>query len=316
MSSEAALSQGEESSNINITINSKLFSKLEGLNTVGIPQLGFGVYQSHGQKCIDAIIAALRAGYRHIDTAQIMTAILLTARYRYYANEKEVGIAVKEFIKESGIDRSDIFIATKILSPGGSVDESHRKCLESIEAIDGKDGYVDLFLIHSPNSGSKGRKEMWQALERLYTSKKVRMIGVSNWGIGHIEELKSFAEVWPPAVNQIELHPFCQQRAAVDYCVIHNIHVEAYCPLVRNKRSDDPTLNLLANTHKKTTAQVLIRYALQKGWIPLPKSETPSRIVENANVYDFNLSQDEMQKLDNLDERDQGAIVVAVSNEL
>ncbi|KAG4027504.1 hypothetical protein MFRU_029g00280 [Monilinia fructicola] len=300
MTSEASHSTREESFNI----NTKLFSKREELSTIGIPQLGFGVYQSHGQKCIDAVIAALRAGYRHIDTAQ------------YYANEKQVGIAVKEFIKESGINRSDIFITTKILSPGGSVDMSHKKCLESVEAIDGKDGYVDLFLIHSPSSGSNGRKGMWQALEKLYLAKKARIIGVSNWGIGHIEELKTFAEVWPPAVNQIELHPFCQQRAAVDYCNLHNIHVEAYCPLVRNKRSDDPTLNLLASTHKKTVAQVLVRYALQKGWIPLPKSETPSRIAENANVYDFDLSKDEMQKLDNLDEAEKGAIVQAVSNEL
>lgn len=131
--------------------------------------------------------------------------MILTVRYRYYANEKQVGIAVKEFIKESGINRSDIFITTKILSPGGSVDMSHKKCLESVEAIDGKDGYVDLFLIHSPSSGSNGRKEMWQALEKLYLAKKARIIGVSNWGIGHIEELKTFAEVWPPAVNQIEV---------------------------------------------------------------------------------------------------------------
>ncbi|KAA8568303.1 hypothetical protein EYC84_007339 [Monilinia fructicola] len=245
MTSEASHSTREESFNI----NTKLFSKREELSTIGIPQLGFGVYQSHGQKCIDAVIAALRAGYRHIDTAQ------------YYANEKQVGIAVKEFIKESGINRSDIFITTKILSPGGSVDMSHKKI---------------------PSSGSNGRKEMWQALEKLYLAKKARIIGVSNWGIGHIEELKTFAEVWPPAVNQIELHPFCQQRAAVDYCNLHNIHVEAYCPLVRNKRSDDPTLNLLASTHKKTVAQVLVRYALQKGWIPLPKSETPSRIAEKC----------------------------------
>ncbi|ESZ95959.1 hypothetical protein SBOR_3651 [Sclerotinia borealis F-4128] len=287
-----------------LAIDSKRYSVIKRISTVGIPRLGFGVYQSHGQKCIDAVLAALRAGYRHIDTAQ------------YYANEKEVGIAIQAFIKESGIKRSDIFITTKILSPGGSVTLSFAKCFNSIKAIDGDDGYVDLFLIHSPNSGSDSRKEMYDALEKLFMLRKVRMIGVSNWGIGHLEELKGFAIMWPPHVNQIELHPFCQQRAVVEYCVANGIHVEAYCPLVRNTRSDDPTLNSIATIHMQTVAQVLIRYALQKDWIPLPKSETPSRIAENANVFDFVLNEEEMQKLDGLDEGDKGAIVQAVTNEL
>lgn len=157
---------------------------------------------------------------------------------------------------------------------------------------------------------------MWQALERLLEEGKVKSIGVSNWGIGHIEELKSFAKVYPPHVNQIELHPFHQQREVVVYCHKNKIIVEAYCPLVRNQKANDPTPNEIAKTHNKTVGHVLIRYCLQKDWVPLPKSDTPSRIVENANVYDFELSKEEMAKLDALDQGTRGAIVESVVNTL
>lgn len=158
--------------------------------STGIPRLGFGVYQSSPSQCVQSCLHALRAGYRHIDTAQ------------FYANEAEVGRAVRD----SGIKRSDVFLTTKILSAAGSVQKSYERCLASVEKIDpGKDGYVDLFLIHSPNCGMEKRKEMWLALERLYDEGKVRSIGVSNFGIGHIEEMKDYAKVWPPHVNQIEV---------------------------------------------------------------------------------------------------------------
>ncbi|KAE8446677.1 hypothetical protein EG329_011721 [Mollisiaceae sp. DMI_Dod_QoI] len=268
--------------------------------SVKIPQLGFGVYQSHSKVCINSCLTALKAGYRHIDTAQ------------FYANEKEVG----EAVRQSSLKRSEVFITTKILGPGGSVEKSYEKCLDSIRKIDGEDGYVDLFLIHSSRSGSKPRKEMWQALEKLFEEGKAKSIGVSNWGIGHIEELKSFAKVYPPHVNQIELHPFHQQREVVDFCHKNKIIVEAYCPLVRNQKANDPTLNEIARTHNKTVGHVLIRYCLQRNWVPLPKSDTPSRIVENANVYDFELSNEEMAKLDALDQGGKGAIVEAVVNTL
>ena len=129
-------------------------------------------------------------------------------RRRYYANEKEVG----EAVRESGLKRSDVFITTKILIAAGSVEKSYEKVLESVHKIDGKDGYVDLFLIHTASGGSKARKEMWLALEKLLAEGKTRAIGTSNWGIGHIEELKEFAKVWPPHVNQIEVCSLPQQR--------------------------------------------------------------------------------------------------------
>ncbi|KAI4747942.1 aldo-keto reductase [Aureobasidium sp. EXF-8845] len=155
---------------------------------------------------------------------------------------------------------------------------------------------------------------MWTALERLHKEGKAKAIGVSNFGKGQIEELKSFAKVYPPHVNQIELHPWNQQRVAVEFCQANNIVVEAYCPLVRNQKADDPTLKSLSEKYKKSTGQVLIRYCLQKGWVPLPKSDTPSRIKENADIYDFEISKEDMSKLDDLDQGAEGAIVQAVDN--
>lgn len=159
-------------------------------STVRIPRLGFGVYQSPASICFTSCTTALNASYKHIDTAQ------------FYGNELQVGQAVAK----SGIPRSEIFVTTKILSAGGSVEKSYKKCLESIQKIDpARDGYVDLFLIHSPNAGSAKRKEMWQALEKLYEKGKVKSIGVSNFGVAQIDEMKEYAKIWPPHVNQIEV---------------------------------------------------------------------------------------------------------------
>lgn len=157
--------------------------------SVQIPRLGFGVYRSPTNQCVTSCLKALEAGYRHIDTAQ------------FYANEAEVG----EAIRKSGIPRDQIFATTKILSPAGSPEATYDKLLASVEKVGGAGGYVDLFLIHSSGSGSAGRKQLWQALERLYEEGKARAIGVSNFGAKHIEELKPWAKVWPPHVNQIEV---------------------------------------------------------------------------------------------------------------
>lgn len=154
-----------------------------------IPRLGFGVYQSPAAVTEASCLSALKSNYRHIDTAQ------------FYANEAEVGNAVRK----SGLKRSDVYITTKILGAGGSVEKSYKKCVESVKKLDGEDGYVDLFLIHSPNAGKEAREEMWKALLKLYAEGRAKAIGVSNFGIGHIEGLKSLGDVWPPHVNQIEV---------------------------------------------------------------------------------------------------------------
>ncbi|KAH8433096.1 aldo/keto reductase family protein [Aspergillus melleus] len=268
-------------------------------SSVRIPRLGFGVYRSPTSQTVQSASKALEVGYRHIDTAQ------------FYANEKEVG----EAIRASGIPRSEIFVTTKILSPAGSPEATYSKLVDSVEKIGGKDGYVDLFLIHSSSSGSSGRKELWQALEKLLEEGKTKSIGVSNFGVKHIEELKPFAKVWPPHVNQIELHPWCQQRVIDAYCKKNGIVVEAYSPIVRNYKASDPTLVELANKYGKSTQQVLIRYALQKGWVPLPKTDNPDRIVSNADVFDFDISEEDFAVLNALDQGRAGAIVEAVANE-
>ncbi len=157
-------------------------------SSVKIPRLGFGVYQSHAQTCIASCLKALEAGYRHIDSAQ------------FYSNEEQVG----EAVRQSKLPRSSVFVTTKILSPAGSPEKTYDKIVESVDKIN-LDGYVDLFLIHSPSSGTEGRQEMWLALEKAMKEGKTRSIGVSNFGVGHIEEMKSYATVWPPHVNQIEV---------------------------------------------------------------------------------------------------------------
>ncbi|PWY69271.1 aldo-keto reductase [Aspergillus eucalypticola CBS 122712] len=268
-------------------------------SAVKIPRLGFGVYRSPSTQCVQSCLKALEVGYRHIDTAQ------------FYANEKEVGDA----IRSSGLPRNEIFVTTKILSPAGSPEATYERLLASVEKIGGPDGYVDLFLIHSSKSGSSGRKHLWQALERLLEEGKAKSIGVSNFGVKHIEEMKEYAKVWPPHVNQIELHPWCQQRVIDAYCKRNGIVVESYAPIVRNYKANDPTLVDLAKKYNKTTQQVLIRYALQKEWVPLPKTDNPDRIAANADVFDFDISEEDMAVLNALDQGSSGAIVEAVENE-
>ncbi|CAI7603479.1 unnamed protein product [Penicillium glandicola] len=268
-------------------------------SNVGVPRLGFGVYRSPTNQCVKSCLKALDAGYRHIDTAQ------------FYANEAEVG----EALRTTSVPRDQIFITTKILSPAASLEATYDKLLASVHKIGGADGYVDLFLIHSSSSGSAGRKLLWQALEKLYAEGKTRSIGVSNFGVGHIEEMRSYAQVFPPHVNQIELHPWCQQRVIDEYCRKNGIIVEAYSPIVRNYKANDPTLVEVAKKYGKPTQKILIRYALQKGWVPLPKTDDPERIASNADVFDFDLSVEDMALLDSFDQGSAGAIVEAVDNE-
>ena len=184
-----------------------------------IPRLGFGIYQSPTDVCIKSCLTALKAGYRHIDSAQ------------FYRNEREMGIAAKQ----SGIARSELFLTTKILSAGGSPEKTYQKCLDSVKKVcgDSSDGYVDLFLIHTASGGSSARKEMWQALERLESEGRAKAIGVSNYGVGHIEEMKRYARIWPPHVNQIEVRdPF---RKGIRNC-LHLLLATSMVPAADNCR--------------------------------------------------------------------------------
>ena len=170
---------------------------------VKIPRLGFGIYQSPTNVCLKSCLTALQSGYRHIDSAQ------------FYRNETEMG----EAARQSGIPRSDVFLTTKILSAGGSPEKTYQKCLDSVHKIDGQKGYVDLFLIHTPSGGPAAIKEMYQALERLESEGKVKSIGVSNFGIGHLEAMKSYARIWPPHVNQIEVCTISNPMPSVHFSI-------------------------------------------------------------------------------------------------
>ena len=165
----------------------KSTSKLLSGNT--IPVLGFGVWNSPNNLTTQSCLEALKVGYHHIDTAQV------------YGNESEVG----EAVRKSGLARKDMFVTSKLFSPGADIAATYQKCLNSINKIDGESGYLDLMLIHDVTPGASGIKLLWQAMEQLHEAGKIKSIGVSNFGIGHIEQMKKYANVWPPAVNQLEV---------------------------------------------------------------------------------------------------------------
>ncbi|EFQ36397.1 aldo/keto reductase [Colletotrichum graminicola] len=241
-----------------------------------MPILGYGEYQISKADCTRACLHALSAGYRHIDTAQL------------YNNEEAVGAV----LQQSGLPREKIFVTTKIRYPRLGKGKTHERALQSVHRIDPRpEGYVDLFLIHSPDVlKPKGRRELRTALKKLYENGRARAIG-----------MRSYATIWPPAVNQILLHPWTQQRETVEDCCKHGIVLQAFSPLARGVRLQDPTVAEIAARLAKTVAQVLIRYSLQKGWAPLPKSENEARIKENADIFDFNLSENDMAVLNSLD---------------
>ncbi|PHH62138.1 hypothetical protein CDD81_7512 [Ophiocordyceps australis] len=261
-----------------------------------IPRLGFGVYQLYGDKCFDAVTAALETGFRHFDSANM------------YRNETHVAAA----IAQSPVSRDQVFLTTKLHPSTTDADTLYKTALQDVEKLSGAaDGYVDLFLIHQPGSSPEARQALWGVLERLHNEGRAKAIGVSNYHAEHIQEMKAYARVWPPQVNQIELHPWCQQRQLVKYCHDSGILVEAYSPLSCGENLGDKTLAAMATKHAKTPAQILIRYALQKGHVPLPKSGNVERIKQNANVFDFALDKDDMAALDGLDKGSGGAFYPA-----
>lgn len=247
-----------------------------------MPRLGLGVFRAgQGGGTQDAVIWALERGYRHVDTAHI------------YGNETDVGVA----LRASGVPREEVFITTKLWNADHGYEEALAACDASLEAL-GLD-YVDLYLVHWPVTDL--RLQSWRALEKALADGKTKAIGVSNYMPRHLEELKANSDVLP-AVNQIELHPFCQQRDAVDWCREHDVVVQAYCPVIRGKRFDDRTIAGVVKETGKTPAQVLIRWSLQKGFVPLPKSSNQRRIDENASVFDFELTDAQMARLDELEQ--------------
>jgi diketogulonate reductase-like aldo/keto reductase len=252
------------------------------LNTgASIPVVGLGVWQVPRSVVTEAVQTALRRGYRHVDTARI------------YENEREVG----EAVRKSGIARDQIFVTTKLWNDDQGYDSALRAFDASLSRL-GLD-YVDLYLIHWPVPGK--RADSWRALEKIFREKRARAIGVSNFLVPHLTELLRTAEV-VPAVNQIELSPFLQHRETRALCKEKGIVVEAYSPLTRGRRLNDPRLATIAGRVKKSPAQVLLRWGIQHDLVVLPKSTHEARIVENASVFDFELDKAAMLELDALEE--------------
>ncbi|MHB8873713.1 MAG: aldo/keto reductase [Myxococcaceae bacterium] len=247
-----------------------------------IPVLGLGVFQaSPGRTTQGAVLAALELGYRHIDTAAL------------YGNERDVG----EAIRRSDIGRKNVFVTSKLWNAEHGYDRAMRACDRSLDELGF--GYLDLYLIHWPVQGA--RADTWRALEAMKAAGKCRSIGVSNYMTHHLTELTGHCKVMP-AVDQVELSPFLQQRELRTMCHGLHIEVEAYSPLTRGRRLKDPTVVKVARRHGRSPAQVLIRWALQKDVVVIPKSIHRDRIAENAAVFDFTLSEADLAALDSLEE--------------
>lgn len=255
-------------------------------NDVQIPCIGFGTWQiPDGETAINSVKAALKAGYRHIDTAAC------------YGNEASVGQA----IKESGVPREEIFVTSKVWN----TERGYEKTLAAFETTMAKLDldYVDLYLIHWPAAANQFENwkeinaQTWRALEELYIEGKVKAIGVSNFLPHHLEALLEGVKV-VPMVNQIEYHPGFMQAESVAFCKAHNILVEAWSPLGTGNVLNNETLIMMAQKYSKTVAQICIRWVLQHGLLPLPKSITESRIIENTEVFDFEIKDEDMAIID------------------
>jgi 2,5-diketo-D-gluconate reductase A len=255
-------------------------------NGLQIPQLGFGVWQVPPEQTKQAVFDALRVGYRHIDTAEM------------YGNEKGVG----EAVRESGIARGDIFVTSKLNNPFHARDAALKAFDVTMETLD--IDYLDLFLIHWPMPAVGDYLETWKALEEMHASGRVRAIGVSNFQPVHIQRLLDNADI-VPAVNQIEAHPYLTQDDVRTFNFDNDIATEAWSPLGSGVVLGDPVVGGIAEELGKSDAQVILRWHIQRGDIIFPKSVTHERIVENFNIFDFELSEQDMAAITGLnrDER-------------
>lgn len=252
-------------------------------NGVKMPQLGYGVYQVGKEECERCVLDALKVGYRHIDTAQS------------YFNEEEVGNA----IAKSGIPRKDIFLTTKVWVEHYGYEQTKQSVYESMRKL--KTNYLDLMLLHQPFADVYGA---WRALEDLYADGKIRAIGVSNFYPDRVVDLCSFARI-RPLVNQVEMHPFHQQVEAQKWMEKYGVQIEAWAPFGEGRGGlfTNETIEKIAAKHNKTVAQVILRWELQRGIVVIPKSVHVERMEQNFNVFDFELSADDMAVMATLDKK-------------
>ncbi|WP_337100690.1 aldo/keto reductase [Paenibacillus sp. YIM B09110] len=255
-------------------------------NGVRMPWFGLGVFKvEEGAELIEAIKAAVRHGYRSIDTAAI------------YENESGVGQGIREALSESGLSRDQLFVTSKVWN----ADLGYEQTLAAFETSLAKLGldYLDLYLIHWPVAGKY--KEAWRALETLYKQGRVKAIGVSNFQIHHLKDLMETAGI-KPMINQVELHPLLTQQELHSFSKEQGIQLEAWSPLMQGQLFEHPVLQEVAAKHGKSVAQVILRWDLQRGIITIPKSTKEQRIIENANVFDFELTSGDMEQIEALNE--------------
>lgn len=255
-------------------------------NGVNMPWFGLGVFKvSEGGEVIDAVRTAIINGYRSIDTAAA------------YGNEEGVGQGIREGLAEAGITREELFVTSKVWNSDLGYESTLAAYETSLKNL-GLD-YLDLYLIHWPVEGKY--KEAWRALETLYKKDRVKAIGVSNFHIHHLEELLKDAEI-TPMVDQVEYHPFLTQAELHKFCKAHDIQLEAWSPLMQGKLLDHPVLVEIAAKTEKTVAQVILRWDLQNGVVTIPKSIKEARIIQNSQVFDFELTDEDMERISALNE--------------
>ena len=270
-----------------------LDKKLTLSNGVEIPILGFGTYKIEDDEIVlNSVREAIKAGYRHIDTAS------------FYKNEENVGNGIREGLKHTGLKRKDIFVTTKVWNTEQGYENTLNAFNNSLQRLNMD--YVDLYLIHWPvtkdyaDTWQSRIKETWKAMEKLYKEGKIRAIGVSNFLVHHLEELMSSCEI-KPMVNQIEFHPGHNQKETVEFCKKHKIVVEAWSPLGRGVILENEFLSEIAKKYNRTIAQICLRWIIQQGIVALPKSVTLERIKSNFEIFDFELSEEDMDKITNME---------------
>lgn len=255
-------------------------------NGVKMPWFGLGVFKvEEGPELVNAVKTAIKHGYRSIDTAAI------------YKNEEGVGTGIREGMKEAGISREDLFVTSKVWNTDLGYESTIKAYETSLNKLSLE--YLDLYLIHWPVEGKY--KEAWRALEDLYKEGRVKAIGVSNFQIHHLEDLMEDADI-KPMVNQVEYHPRLTQKELQAFCQKQGIQLEAWSPLMQGQLLDNEVLQEIGKKYNKTVAQVILRWDLQNGVVTIPKSTKEHRIVENASIFDFELTKEDMELIDSLNQ--------------
>jgi Aldo/keto reductases, related to diketogulonate reductase len=254
-------------------------------NGVKMPGLGLGVYQIPDEDTSKIVADGIKAGYRLIDTAQI------------YGNEAGTGKGIKEGLAETGLNREDLFVTSKVWNDHLTYDQTIAEFNNSLDKL-GLD-YVDLYLIHWP--GDNSFKDSYQALEDLYKAGKIKAIGVSNFEIHHLKELAEFADI-TPVLNQVESHPRMSQNKLREYAARNDIKIQAWSPLMQGKILKDETLQKIADKHNKSVAQVILRWDIQRDVMLVVKSVRPERMASNADVFDFSLDEEDMKAINDMNQ--------------